>query len=169
MRISGPVGGVSPRAARPFCCASARCASSPRAARNAPESGVRLVPRTSKKPRRDTDMGALLKTATHDARITGEYYAPARQVSTNPSVEVLLFDVFFQCFRANFGPVHIAVGIGGHAFARARAGEFRSFARVRIRNEVPDRPVFCAADADAAPPSVVVARDGLRFRIGDVD
>src|SRR5205809_4842249 len=111
-------------------------------------------------------MGSLLKTATHDARITGESYAPAVEVSTNRKPEVLLPDIFFQVFWPDFGAVHVAVRIGGDAFPGARAREFRLLPRIGIRNEVLDGSILRAADADTALPAVVVARHRFRLRVG---
>src|SRR5689334_13711582 len=43
-------------------------------------------------------MGSLLKTTTHDAWITGEFYAPAVGVSTNHKLRSHLFTYFFRSF-----------------------------------------------------------------------
>src|SRR5579884_1893274 len=93
-------------------------------------------------------------------------------VITYPLTPPSLFPhVAFDAARADFGPIDDAVHVGGDAFGRARRA--RSIrVRLRIGDERGHGAVLRAADADAPPPSRVVAVlafDVARFRVGDVE
>src|SRR6201999_4497810 len=61
--------------------------------------------------------------------------------------------------------IDVPIDISGHPFRCARGGGLLD----RIGDERRDRPVTCTADADAAPPAIVIAGYGFRLGIGHVD
>src|SRR6185503_13579871 len=73
--------------------------------------------------------------------------------------------VLLHALWADLRAVDVAVGVGYHPFGRARAGRLLH----GVRDERRDRAVARAADADAAPPAVMIPRHRLGFRVRDVD
>src|SRR2546422_7298731 len=75
------------------------------------------------------------------------------------------FDVFLQCPRADFRPIHITLSIGRDAFRPA----CRSFVGVlfRVRNEGDATAVPGASDTDAALPARVPYR--IRLRVSHIN
>src|ERR1700741_2596929 len=89
----------------------------------------------------------------------------AEDRATVPGTRTLLARVFAQIFAGVFGGKDIAVGVGGHTF-----GADLVLTRVGTRDEIFDRAVAHAADADAAAAAGIggVALIG-GLRVGDVD
>src|SRR5207253_8884419 len=81
----------------------------------------------------------------------------------------LLLDVPFYAARSDFRTINDSLRVGGNTFGGAGSGEIRTRTRLRIRNESDEAAVFGAADSNAAPPPIVVARDRSGFGIGDVE
>src|SRR5262249_36377597 len=86
---------------------------------------------------------------------------PVRASGANKlRMQALLLDVPLQCTRSDLSAVDVALPIGGNTFNGTRSGGFLH----GIRNEIVDRAIFRASDADAALPAIVIARN--RFRLG---
>src|SRR5437899_657336 len=90
-----------------------------------------------------------------------------RQFTKSP-IHQLFLRVLLDGLWTNFCAVNVAGCVDRDAFSRARAGEIRTAARFGIGDEAGDFAVLDAAPADPALPAVVVLRDRLRFRVGDV-
>src|SRR5205814_5576504 len=73
--------------------------------------------------------------------------------------------VLLHALWTDLGAVNVAVGVGRHAFRRARGRRLLN----RIRNERRHRSIARAADTNAALPAIMIARDRFGFGIGDVD
>src|SRR5262245_47044046 len=81
-----------------------------------------------------------------------------------------LLHVFLDRLRSHLGAVDVPGAIDGDAFGCARAGEVvgRARPRLRIGDEALNLAVLDRSPADAAMPSVVILRDRLGLRVGDV-
>src|SRR2546427_12302202 len=107
---------------------------------------------------------------SRDVSASDETSAAGRTTSVRPALlSAGSTRVFHHPLRPDLGAVHMALRVGGDAFGRARAAEIGTLARFGIGDEVLHGAVFRAADSQAAPPAIVVARDRLRFGIGDVN